>query len=145
VEAVFKVLSRDLNFTRQNRDGAEIPLTMQDYFEIQHKMNLNLSDHEVSFDSWRSGTKIIEPFENWTHDHEPRWYEAYNHVKHDRDQNFKEASFKNLIEAIAGLFVLLYRLYEEDVFGKNQETEMYHGKNDGFIYSNDSIFSIKPP
>jgi hypothetical protein len=36
-----------------------------------------------------------------------KWYDAYNDTKHDRQQQFKEANFGNLLEAVAGLVVLL--------------------------------------
>ncbi|GAI17301.1 unnamed protein product [marine sediment metagenome] len=35
-----------------------------------------------------------------------RWWDAYNHVKHGWYVNIKEATLKNTIEALAGLFVL---------------------------------------
>ncbi|MBD3280489.1 hypothetical protein GF389_03110, partial [Candidatus Dojkabacteria bacterium] len=104
IEAIFKVLSRDLGYPSENLD-------MRDYFRINNDSNLELSDYIVKLSSWRSGKKIVVPYEGW-HDGQNYkklpWYKAYNNVKHDRDQNFKEANFENVINATAGLFTLLY-------------------------------------
>lgn len=139
LETVFKRILTDRNYNSPS--GRE--LNIRDYATLNN--DLRLSEYDVSFGSWRSGAKIIKPFEAWTTNEPLPWYQAYNHAKHDRDQNFKEANFKNLIDAIAGLFVLLYSLYQVHVFGRYQETEMYLDDDDGFEYANDSIFSIKSP
>jgi len=36
----------------------------------------------------------------------PKWWDAYNHVKHGWYVNIEEATLKNTIESLAGLFVL---------------------------------------
>jgi len=140
LETVFKRVLKDQNY-KINKSRLDI----KDYFTVNSQYKL--SEYEVMFDSWRSGTKIIKPFEAWNTGSYARlvWYQAYNDSKHDRDQNFKDANLKNLTSAIAGLTVLLHSQYKHDVFGKYQETMMTHSNDQGFKYSNDSIFSIKIP
>ena len=46
-------------------------------------------------------------FGAWSINNGPSWYKAYNETKHDRDLNFHEANFENLVNAFAGLFALL--------------------------------------
>ena len=41
----------------------------------------------------------------------PVWYKAYNNVKHNRLENFSDASLKNVIEAVGGVYVLLVASY----------------------------------
>jgi hypothetical protein len=37
----------------------------------------------------------------------PAWYRAYNNVKHNRTDNFSDASIGNVIQAVGGVYVLL--------------------------------------
>lgn len=50
----------------------------------------------------------IKPFLNWSR--EPYasadWWKPYNDVKHSRLANYKEANLKNVLNALAGLFLL---------------------------------------
>lgn len=50
----------------------------------------------------------LQPFVNWKADpyKAPDWWPAYNKVKHERVDNFKKANLKNVINALAGLYVL---------------------------------------
>jgi hypothetical protein len=55
----------------------------------------------LSFGPWRS----------WTHDENPPWWRAYNHVKHHRHERFGEANLENTLGAMAGLLVLVLHLH----------------------------------
>lgn len=52
--------------------------------------------------------KILYPWSNW-HNSEapPLWWSANNKVKHHREEHFKEANLKNVLNAVAGLMILL--------------------------------------
>lgn len=50
--------------------------------------------------------KQLTPFSSWSLDDTPYWWENYNHVKHDRFKNKKEATLKSVLEALSGLFIL---------------------------------------
>lgn len=45
----------------------------------------------------------IAPWDSWYNGQSPKWWQSYNSIKHDRVNNFKEASLKNAIDALAGL------------------------------------------
>jgi hypothetical protein len=139
LEAVFKRILHEADYQPSHQR-----LDIEDYFIVNSTNKLN--EYETRLDSWRSCEYKLKPFEAWdSTNYVPLgWYQSYNNVKHDRDQNFKEANLRNLIMSIGGLFVLLYSEFSKDVFGQYQETPMYHTSDDGFVHSNDSIFSIKP-
>lgn len=54
----------------------------------------------------------LQPFRNWYIDQNtnqyisPDWWTPYNKVKHERLTNLKKANLKNVINALAGLYVL---------------------------------------
>lgn len=56
----------------------------------------------------------MTPWEDWAKDASPVWWRAYNNVKHHRHIHFAEASLKNALDAVAGLFVLLLFFYREE-------------------------------
>ena len=65
------------------------------------------------------------------------WLDAYQAVKHDRANNLKKGSVKNLLQALAGLFVL-------NVYFKNESYSFKSGRIGEFDCSLGSrLFSIK--
>jgi hypothetical protein len=59
----------------------------------------------------------VRPFDNWngTSNSNPKWFNAYNSVKHDRIAHAADANLGNVINALAGLFVLNMWLRESDI------------------------------
>lgn len=55
----------------------------------------------------------LTPWTSWTATKPPLWWTAHNKVKHHRDQHFDEATLKNCLNAVAGLFVCVIHLYEQ--------------------------------
>ena len=59
---------------------------------------------EVSVMRWG---KIISPFSGW--DSGPlKWWGAYQHVKHNRSDNFNDASYENAAFSLAALYILIF-------------------------------------
>lgn len=51
----------------------------------------------------------LQPFINWSEEpnyQPPDWWHLYNGVKHDRAVNFRNANLKNVLNALAGLYIL---------------------------------------
>jgi len=66
----------------------------------------------------RYGLKLF-PFEDWNQDTPPSWWTAYNKVKHRRHEHFSQANLGNVLQTIAGLFVLnLIALNEYSLISK---------------------------
>jgi hypothetical protein len=56
----------------------------------------------------------LHPWNEWTKkEGVPFWWSDYNKVKHQRDAYFGRASLKNMLNAVAGLFVMVLHLYGE--------------------------------
>ena len=56
----------------------------------------------------------LQPWKEWNKaDGVPVWWTAYNKVKHHRHTHYERASLKNALNAVAGLFVVVLRLYRE--------------------------------
>ena len=82
-----------------------------------------LDDHKINMVVYRelydpfyqlSSKKVYElqtfeqlnPFLSWSSNESPDWWNKYNHVKHDRFKNKKEATLKSVLEALSGLFTI---------------------------------------
>ncbi len=81
--------------------------SMVDYRKIEDSHFL--SRFEVSFPSWSGQPRAIRPFASWglPERSSPSWYKAYNSTKHDRHGSYYEASLEKVVDAFAGLIVLL--------------------------------------
>jgi len=94
----------------------------------QKKGNLNISDfklinkshklssYEVKLPIWKGNNNIRKPFENWSGETNPSWWEVYNKTKHNRHLNFEKATFGNLSDAICGLIALLSAQFQDTDF-----------------------------
>lgn len=68
-------------------------------------MHLGFENRLIRVHFWRPQVKYFEPFKDWTRSTPPiAWYQAYNQVKHNRQANFSQANFENLMLAFCGLF-----------------------------------------
>jgi len=57
---------------------------------------------------------VLTPWENWRRDESPDWWLDYNSVKHQRNTEFTKANLKNVLNAMAGLSLLLLAYYAHD-------------------------------
>jgi hypothetical protein len=99
VEANCKAILVENGYTKST------DMNMGDYKKIE-KTHF-LSSYEVTIPNWRGTQTKRTPFSGWSTGGSLAWYQAYNATKHDRHSEFEQASFKQLIDATCGLFVLL--------------------------------------
>ncbi|UTZ33184.1 hypothetical protein HB762_17880 [Vibrio campbellii] len=52
----------------------------------------------------------FNPFEEWDADTRPKWWKSYNKVKHDRQENYHEASLENVLRALSALMLCIFYL-----------------------------------
>src|SRR5262249_43996903 len=57
----------------------------------------------------------IQPFSDWAPKNSPFWWKAFTDLKHDRMTNFKKASLRNTIYALAAVFIIV-SIMNEDLF-----------------------------
>ncbi|MCH8684271.1 hypothetical protein [Pedomonas mirosovicensis] len=82
-----------------------------------------LSGYEIKLPLWRERTMILRPFRNWPNaiGKGPSWYQAYNNLKHNRHENFAQANLENLLNAIAGLAILLTAQFQHEAFSSGPD------------------------
>lgn len=106
IEANFKAILAENTYTPKKDSYKNPILNIGVYKKVD--VSHHLSSYQVSLPIWNGGPKLFEPFKSWA---VPKarlsWYQAYNESKHDRHESFKKANFGTLVEAIAGLLVLL--------------------------------------
>ena len=81
-----------------------------DYSMLNHAMRLD--EYEISLPQYPWLPKF-RPFKGWKETKNPTkdltWYDAYNKVKHDRENNFQEAQICHAIDAVCACMVMLLR------------------------------------
>lgn len=131
--------------------------TMHDYKKLE-KSSL-LSKYTATFSNWRMRdpnthelkyiSKKFCPFINWGLDNPkvPDWYDAYNKVKHNREENLEKANLENCINAVAGILIVLYSQFGScciETYGTNGLYWKEMGSYDLHFDAN-VIFEIHPP
>lgn len=87
----------------------------------------------------------LTPLIDWKETKGPIWYSEYNDVKHARVTEFNKANLKNVLDAVAAVYILLYARFGISALCQYQETEMTHGGKEEGFWKEDSLFKIKPP
>lgn len=80
---------------------------------------MQLADFSVKL-TLHPGWPELRPFGSWDPNAATsslRWYDAYNKTKHDREDNFKHATLSSVIEAMAGVYVMIVAQFGVDSFG----------------------------
>ena len=81
---------------------------MLDYYKL--KEALKLDEYELSF--YRYGDLgTFSPFSTWENNEQLYWYQAYNHIKHNREKHFAEAKLFNALNAIMAYAIILIAQY----------------------------------
>ncbi len=117
-------------------------LDTKDYFKINSATML--SKYELRLKIWYPKEKTIRPLKEWDKSHSLKWYQSYNDVKHDRSARFEEANLKNTLNAIGGLFCIIFSQFGAQTFNPYNEQYSFNIDNNGFTHSDNSLFSIKP-
>lgn len=53
----------------------------------------------------------LTPWDNWANKRKPKWWDAYNSVKHERNKYYSAANLKHSINALGGLYIILLYFY----------------------------------
>lgn len=101
VEANLKAIVYENEIARPGDDG--LNMTLYRKLNASH----HLSSYEVRLPIWRGKLGCRTPFSAWAGTGALEWYRAYNNSKHDREAEFYQANFHNLVDAFSGLVALL--------------------------------------
>lgn len=118
-------------------------LNIQDYYKIDKSSKL--SDYKVKLNIWKPNSKIYMPFSDWKDGYSLKWYQDYNKVKHDREENFKYASLENLVQAVTGLICILFSQFGIETLYAYNACAISTKDEDGYKFRDDFMFSIKEP
>ena len=105
--------------TNENKRKKEPDWNIKDdYFVANSALKLNEYKlksycYEISNDTDNDTDNDInvgQPFANWNAEKYARlvWFAEHNSVKHDRSVEFRNANLKNVVTALAGLYILLF-------------------------------------
>lgn len=95
-----------------------------------------LSGKEVALNPYEGGMHFppsasaprlsIRPFTEWAKKKSPGWWEAFTKLKHDRLANPKESTLKNVIDSLAGTYMVLTLRNEQEFKTGGVNPEVYH-------------------
>lgn len=100
-----------------------------EYKQIILKHYKKIVTAEVTVSRWN---RTIKPFDGWGEDR-LQWWDAYGKVKHSREANFVDATYKNAVFALGALYILIFylaaneKLQFKDYVSKYIDSEYSHG------------------
>ena len=74
----------------------------------------------------------LSPWSNWENDENqnPLWWRSYNSVKHQRQDHFKDANLKNVLNSVAGLLISVFYFYKLKFEAENKPIENIRDVNE---------------
>ena len=102
VDVVSKLLAKRI-------DENVSPNNIGEYREIIRPVIPSLCTDVVSLSR---NSLELNPWDSWGKDESPFWWRHHNDVKHERNAHFDKANLKNVLNAVAGLFVLVLYYYK---------------------------------
>jgi hypothetical protein len=117
VGANFKAILSENIFNPRDRNGIAIPENRwsMNQYKIVNQTH-HLSSYRIHVPIWEGANSVFQPFAQLGLPVGLSWYHAYNKSKHDRRTQFKEANLGNLVDAVAGLLVLLSSQFRTEDF-----------------------------
>lgn len=106
------VVAKEICKGRENRDLSRA--NIETYRQVILRAHESIPHETVDI---RIHGLTLQPWANWApgdNATSPDWWKANNGIKHDRTENYHEASLKNVLNAVAGLFVLLTFHHEQN-------------------------------
>ena len=101
--------------------------TIHDYRRVNKTHHL--SAYKIHVPIWNGTQGCFTPFHEWSTKPDLSWYQAYNRSKHDRQQQFKEANFQNLLSAVSGLVALLSSQFRTEDFSPGPQAISAEGNS----------------
>ena len=109
IESVLKIMFCNKT-KRKSKDGTEYAAdkNMVDYIKDLQGLTLESSNIEnIIIKSYRLNYEFV-PFKLKPKEETPSWWKNHNKLKHNRSEEYKCANLYNLVNALAGLFLLNY-------------------------------------
>ncbi|MGD6729809.1 MAG: hypothetical protein ACPKMZ_01940 [Pleomorphochaeta sp.] len=107
---------------------------INDYYKVN--ISHHLSSYEIKIPFWKGSNNIRNPYEIWgSSKNSPKWYQSYNHVKHNMIGKFNEATLDTVVNSFCGLVILISAQFYDDTIIKDddmfEEIKMVFGDNGG--------------
>lgn len=83
----------------------------RDYIKLNSALKLNKYSVALPFYPW---LPKIHPFRHWKKGNPTQsldWYDSYNKIKHDREENFDYAKLIHAINAVCACYIMLFAQY----------------------------------
>jgi hypothetical protein len=115
---------------------------MNDYKKIESATRI--SEYNVQLTVWAGIPRVLRPLAPWSAGNSLPWYQDYNTVKHNRTIHFELANLKNVVDAVAAVFAILFAQFNILAFSE-RELVWSHSDSNGWLSHRDSFFSVKLP
>ncbi|PQJ36776.1 hypothetical protein BSZ35_00025 [Salinibacter sp. 10B] len=101
------------------------------------ELEIHLPRYDLSFKPWLE----------WENNRNPEWWEAYNAVKHERNQHFDEATLGSSLSALSGLLAGLMYWFRETgkKIASDQAPKLYRPEQYDIIAGPDKYWNYDLP
>ena len=126
IDVLFKEYIKIIGYTTDPNENGKPMYNMIQYEKFVEEKVPTFKNEEITCYNLKFYKKKIYPYANWTSGESPKWWQVYNKIKHDKEQNFegkkayKSANQINLLNALGGLFQLNLYIFENLEYGNKE-------------------------
>jgi hypothetical protein len=106
VDVVAKMICKNTAPSKSVKNIEDYRDVIVSNFPGMHAVEIEISTYAMKIQPWLSWDPVTSA--------SPRWWKAYNNVKHERDINFTDANQKHTLQALCGLLSLLLYLCKDE-------------------------------
>lgn len=121
-------------------NGAEARNT-HDYVKLADAMRL--PDYAIKLPHY-PWLEPIRPFEKWRPSQTPTqdlsWYDAYNGVKHNREEEFSRATLMNVLKAVCGCAVMTFAQFGSTGFHRREDLNTFFNLTDMPVWAPHEVY-----
>lgn len=118
IDVLFKEYIKIMRYTTDLDDNGNPLYNMIQYEKFVEEKVPTFKNQGITCYNQKFYKKKICPYSNWTSGQSPKWWQVYNKIKHDKEQDFdgkkayKSANQINVLNALGGLFQLNLYIFE---------------------------------
>lgn len=105
VDVIAKLLCQKINPSSKAKNIYDYRKEIFSSYPKINNMKVRIPRYELEFSPW---------FNEDAPEDIPKWWGAYNNVKHQRNDHFMDASLQHSLNALGGLLIMLLYYYKED-------------------------------
>lgn len=102
IDVICKLICHEIDPHKKVKNIDQFRSIIKNKFPKFHSTTIHVPIMDIS----------LKPWDSWSFNENPKWWKAYNGVKHKRNMYYHNANLKNTLDALSGLLAVVFYYYK---------------------------------